>query len=740
MSAFTRQQRQGAGASIFHYSRKNIIAAAQGKWSKVVFYSVVVLLNRVWLLLMGGKQPTKPAEQNGLFPQLLKKTPFLRQLFGLHVGNPLSLYPQLPASALKNYLFEFPGVEKPLISIIIPVYNHCAYTFNCLLSLHNNILHHKAEIIVVNDCSTDETAEILEQIKGITVLNNGSNLGYLRSCNKGSEAAKGKFLLLLNNDVQATNDFITPLLHVFDTYNDAGAAGGKLIYPSGLLQEAGVLLFKDAHAMNIGRMDHPDYWMYNFTREVDYCSAALLMVKKEDWNAIDGFDTRYAPAYFEDSDLCLSLKHQLGKKTYYTPFASVIHFEGISSGTDETKGIKQYQQLNKNAFKQKWAPVLQQKPVFNSELLKQHVFINTLSAKKKILLFYPHIPEFDKDSGANRMKHILQILCSLADVYLFTDSYYNNYESVYAKELQQWGCRIIYRHDAASEKIFTVDELLKESFDHVWLTGFHLADKYFDKVYSLNQTIIYDTVDLHYLRFAREEQLNNQPSKRSQEIKTKELDFIRRAAVTYVVSEVELSLLKELQIGNVHMLSNIHIPVLENGLPFHERKDLLFIGGFHHQPNIDAVKWLKQEIMPLVWQKDAAITVHIVGSSPTDEIKGMQHANFIIHGFVEDVTPYFQKSKLFVCPLRYGAGVKGKIGQALEYNLPVVTTAVGSEGMSMQHGIHCWQADDAQSFADAIVHLYKHEADWNQLHTHAQEALKKFSPQAAEEELQKLFK
>ncbi|MBS4063407.1 MAG: glycosyltransferase [Chitinophagaceae bacterium] len=738
MSAFTRQQRQKTGASIFYYSRKNILAAAQRNWSKVLFYSVVVLLKRTWLLFMGGKQPTTFAEQRGLFPQLFKTTSSLQQLCGLHIGKPLSLYPQLPISSLKNYLFEFPGAERPLISIIIPVYNHCAYTFNCLLSLHNHILHHKVEIIIVNDCSTDETADILEQIKGITVLNNGSNLGYLRSCNKGAEEAKGKFLLLLNNDVQAINDFITPLLQVFDTYKDAGAAGGKLIYPSGLLQEAGVLLFKDAHAMNIGRMDHPEFWMYNFVREVDYCSAALLMVRKEDWTAVNGFDTRYTPAYFEDSDLCLSLKNQFNKKTYYTPFASVIHFEGISSGTDETKGIKQYQQLNKNAFVQKWARQLQQKPVFNADLLVKHVYENTLSVKKKVLLFYPHIPEFDKDSGANRMKHILQILCAMADVYLYVDSYYNNYESVYAKELQQWGCRIIYRHDAASNETFAVEEVLKHSFDHIWLTGFHLAEKYFDKVKATNSHIIYDTVDLHYLRFAREEQLNNQPSKRSQEIKTKELDFIRRAAITYVVSEVERALLKELQIGNVHILSNIHIPVQDQGLPFQERKDLLFIGGFHHQPNIDAVKWLKQEIMPLVWQKDASITVHIVGSSPTDEIKNMQQNNFIIHGFVKDVTPYFQSSKLFVCPLRYGAGVKGKIGQALEYHLPVVTTAVGSEGMGMQHGIHCWQAEDAHHFADAILYLYNNESDWNHIHSHAQEALKKFSPQTAAEELQKL--
>lgn len=735
MSAFTRKQRQQTGAAIFFYSRKNIIAAARHQWNKVFFYSALILFKRFWLLLMGGRNKGKQTAQHRLFPGLLKTTPAFKQLFGLHAGKPFTLYAQQKTAVLKNFLFEFPQVENPVVTIIIPVYNHAAYTFNCLLSLHNHISHHNAEIIVVNDRSTDETAELLEQINGITVLNNSSNLGYLRSCNKGAMAAKGKFLLLLNNDIQAVDDFITPLLQIFDSFKHAGAAGGKLIYPSGLLQEAGVLVFKEAHAMNIGRMEHPDFWMYNFVREVDYCSAALLMIKKEDWIAVDGFDERYAPAYFEDSDLCFALKHKLGKQVFYTPFASVVHFEGISSGTDETKGVKQFQQLNKHAFAQKWSSVLAAKPVFTPSFLYKHVYENQITPKKKVLVIYPHIPEYDKDSGANRMKHILQILCTLADVYLYSDSYYNNYESVYAKELQQWGCRVIYRHDAAPENTFVLDELLKESFDYVWLTGFHIAEKYFNQIASGNSKIIYDTVDLHYLRFSREEQLNQQPSQQSEKIKSKELECIQRASVTYVVSEVELKLLQDLQIGNVHILSNIHTPLQEKGLSFKERSGLLFIGGFHHQPNVDAVKWLKKEIMPLVWQQDDSITVHIIGSSPSDEVKALQETNFIIHGFVEDVSTYFQTAKLFVCPLRYGAGVKGKIGQALEYHLPVVTTSIGSEGMGMQHGVHCWLANNPADFAAAIIHLYKNENDWTHVQENAQAALKKFSPQVAAEEL-----
>lgn len=746
MSSFSRKQRQRTGQRIFYFTKKNILAAAKRKWHKALFYSILVLVLKGVYFLLGGK-PEKnhaPPIRSFLFPELLENelTVNVKTLLGLQLPLPFRLYKNNRIETLKKYQFKIPETEIPEVSIILPTYKNYSYTFNCLLSLANVIENYQlsCEIIVVNDCSPDETAIWLQQISGIKVIHNETNLGFLRTVNRGASIAIGKYFLLLNNDTQAGTDFITPLLSVFKEKKDSGAVGGKLIYPSGLMQEAGAYVFSDGAAQNFGRWDHPSFWMYNFLKQADYCTGALLMVSRECWKIAGGLDERYVPIYYEESDLCFQIKYLQNKRIYYTPLSCVVHFEGITSGTDITQGIKKYQEINRQKFAVKWEPQLKLHSHQSNVTTNHYNSITTSKFKQKILIVYPHIPEFDKDSGANRMKHILQILCTMADVYLYSDSYYNNYQSRYARELQQWGCRVIYRHDMAAADTYHLDEILKNQFDYIWLTGFHLAEKYFNKVFTLNKNIIYDTVDLHYLRFAREEQLNNQVLKRSQDIKTKELDFIHRAAITYVVSEAELTLLKDLNLKNIHILSNIHIPVQEHGLSFKERKDLLFIGGFHHQPNIDAVQWLKNEIMPLVWQNDKTITVHIIGSSPTDEIKAMHQDNFMIHGFVENVIPYFQSSKLFVCPLRYGAGVKGKIGQALEYNLPVVTTAVGSEGMGMQHGIHCWQADDAQSFADAILHLYNNESDWNQVHAHAQEALQKFSPEAAEDELKQLFK
>jgi O-antigen biosynthesis protein len=743
MSSFTRKHRQKAGIAWFTYSKKNILAAAGKKWHKVFFYSFLIVVLKTLYFLLGGKNDVKESRQSFalLFPELLENETIvkLKVFFGLRVPLPFKLYKNSSIDVIKGYQFQIPTCETPEVSIIIPTYKNYNYTFNCLLCLANIIKNYQlsCEVIVVNDCSPDGTADLLKQINGVRVVQNETNLGFLRSVNHGASVAKGNYFLLLNNDTQSGENFISPLVSMFKEKNNAGAAGGKLIYPSGLMQEAGAYVLSNGSAQNFGRWDHPDFWMYNFVKPADYCTGALLMISKECWQEAGGFDERYVPIYYEESDLCFQIKHIQKKQIYYTPLSCIVHFEGITSGTDVKKGDKKYQETNRQKFSDKWANQLTGYP---SNYIEGTAKFYDSGHRKKVLIIYPHIPEFDKDSGANRMKHILQILCTMADVFLYVDSYYNNYQSSYARELQQWGCRIIYRHDMALPETFIPDELLKQSFEYVWLTGFHLTEKYFEKVKSYHQRIIYDTVDLHYLRFSREEQVSQTTSHRSEEIKTKELDFIKRAVITYVVSEVEEKLLKELQTGNVHILSNIHVPVEYKSLPFDERKDLLFIGGFHHQPNIDAVKWLKQDIMPLVWQKNAAIKVHIVGSNPTDEIKQLQQNNFLIHGFVPDVSHFFTESKLFVCPLRYGAGVKGKIGQALEYHLPVVTTAVGSEGMGMRHGYHCWQADDTQSFADAILHLYETETDWKHIHQYAREALEKFSPATALQELNRLMK
>ena len=255
----------------------------------------------------------------------------------------------------------------PATTIIIPVYNHAAFTEKCLEQLKKTLPDtFCGEVIVVDDHSTDETPHLLARMADdwpvLRIIRNEKNLGFINNCNKAAEAATGEFLLFLNNDTLPQPGWFLALLNTFQQYPDAGAVGGKLIYPDGTLQEAGGLLFSDGSGWNFGRNDPAtDHPLYNHVRAVDYCSGALLATRRALFRALGGFDTQYQPAYYEDADYCFKVRRQ-GLTVYYQPESVVIHFEGISSGTEVTASVKRYQVVNREKFVDTWRDVLQHHP------------------------------------------------------------------------------------------------------------------------------------------------------------------------------------------------------------------------------------------------------------------------------------------------------------------------------------------------------------------------------------------
>ncbi|MFZ4414006.1 MAG: glycoside hydrolase family 99-like domain-containing protein, partial [Bacteroidales bacterium] len=251
-------------------------------------------------------------------------------------------------------IIEFPMSDKtPLVSIIIPVYNQWEYTYSCLDSILKNSDDILYEVILADDNSTDETRFVEKYVKNIYVIRNEKNLGFLFNCNNAAKFAKGKYILFLNNDTLVQAEWLKWLIKPLNEKADVGLTGAKLVFSTGQLQEAGGIVFKDGSAMNYGREDSPDQSQYNYLKDVDYCSGACICVRKELWVKLNGFDPQYAPAYYEDTDLAMQIK-SLGYRTVYQPKSIVIHFEGISNGTDISQGIKKKQVENQIKFYNKW--------------------------------------------------------------------------------------------------------------------------------------------------------------------------------------------------------------------------------------------------------------------------------------------------------------------------------------------------------------------------------------------------
>jgi GT2 family glycosyltransferase/glycosyltransferase involved in cell wall biosynthesis len=642
----------------------------------------------------------------------------------------------LPIASLPIESIQFPVVADIEVSIVIPVFNQFQFTHACLASLQEAEEQIGFEVIVVDDCSTDETGELIPQIQGVVYLRNETNAGFIASCNRGASRARGKYLMFLNNDTIVTKGWLTALVDTFSFEIKAGIVGSKLVYADGRLQEAGGIIWRDASGWNYGKFDDPQKPEYNYLREVDYCSGAALMIPKALFASIGGFDTRYAPAYYEDTDLSFKVRDQ-GYQVLYQPRSEVIHYEGATGGTDVSAGTKKHQEINRSVFAEEWAAELRRKPQVGDVALAQQ----PPPGRKNILVIDHYVPMPDRDSGSLRMFQILRLLHQLGHCVTFIPDNLANI-APYTGELQKRGIEVWYHPYIKSIR----DYLAKNGarYDVVILSRCDFARKHIDNVrlYAPQSRVIFDTVDLHFLRENRQARLTSDSAvlEQAQEKERLEHALIDQADETWVVSEVEQRLLQRNRPGkSIQLVSNI-VDIPGASTPFALRRDWLFIGSFQHTPNVDAMIFFLREIYPLVQRHLADAKFYIIGEKVPPEIIALATENIVITGVQSDVRPFFEGIKLSIAPLRFGAGVKGKINQSMAWGVPVVATSLAVEGMELIPGEDILIADEPEQFATALVTLYQSEELWNRL---SQNGIEKtqlhYSVEVALEKLSVLF-
>lgn len=244
-----------------------------------------------------------------------------------------------------------------VVSVIVPTFGKVGYTLRCLASMARCLPAAAIEIIVVDDASPDPEIAQLARVRGIRLVVNQANLGFLRSCNAAARLARGEFVFFLNNDTQVLPDWLDPMVALMRARAHAGAVGCKLLFADGRLQEAGAIVWDNATGLTYGRGDDPDRPEFNYVREVDYVSGAALLVRAELFARLGGFDEMFAPAYCEDSDLAFRIR-QLGLKVLYQPRSRIVHFEGVTNGIDLTRGIKRFNEVNQPKLRARWSPEL----------------------------------------------------------------------------------------------------------------------------------------------------------------------------------------------------------------------------------------------------------------------------------------------------------------------------------------------------------------------------------------------
>lgn len=635
------------------------------------------------------------------------------------------LYPQGVVSSLKispvdiqvqkakdDYApLQVPKWEKPEVSIIIPVYNQFEYTYACVESIIRNSGEVSYEILIADDCSTDLTEQIDDIIGGLHTIHNEKNLRFLLNCNHAAKQARGEYILFLNNDTQVQENWLEPLVSLMQKDPSIGMTGSKLVYPDGRLQEAGGILWSDGSAWNYGNRSDPNAPEYNYVKEVDYISGASICIRRELWEEIGGFDERFVPAYCEDSDLAFEVRRH-GYKVVYQPLSVVVHFEGVSNGTDVASGQKAYQVVNQKKFFEKWQQILTQDHYPNGE----KVFLARERGRNaKVLLMVDHyVPQYDKDAGSRTVFQYLKLFAESGyHVKFIGDNFFPH--QPYTQVLQQMGVEVLYGNWYAKNW----KEWLRENggcIEYAFLNRPHISVKYIDEVRKYTKAFIaYYGHDLHFLREYREYELTGDKGhlQDSVEWKEKELALMRKADIAYYPSVVEEQEIHRIapEVNVKAIPAYLFADVPDADYSASSRQDVMFIGGFGHRPNVDAVVWLAKEIMPRLNTSLPGLVVHILGSNPPKEVTDLQTENLRIEGFVTDerLEQYYRECRMAIVPLRYGAGIKGKVVEAMRYGMPVLTTSVGAEGMIGAEGILAVE-DTPEDFAARFVSLYEDHA------------------------------
>ncbi len=623
--------------------------------------------------------------------------------------------------------------EAPVASIIIPVFNKLAYTAACLDSLVGHVQRTPFEVIVVDDCSTDETPDFLGRCSGLKAIRNKENSGFIASCNAGAQAASTDLLVFLNNDTTVTEGWLDALVETFQGIPDAGIVGARLAYPDGRLQEAGGIIFSDASGWNYGRNEDPAEPQYNFTAEADYVSGACLALSRQLFEQLGGFDTHYAPAYYEDTDLCFRVR-QAGYKVYCQPACTIIHHEGVSSGTDESSGTKRYQAINREKFRSRWATELSSQPEHRIDSDRPDPVRRARfhRAEGRALLIDATTPMPDHDSGSVRFTAMLELMVEKGWLVSFAPQNLK-WEGRYSEALQRAGVEVL-----TAPAVTSLEAWLKSyghDLDLVLVSRHYVLEPLLKllRKHCPNAGVIFDTVDLHFLREERQAELGGSAAmqRAAQQTRDTELSLMRDSDVTLVVSPVEQRLLSELvPDADVRVLSNIH-SVRGRQQGWSNRRDLIFVGGFQHPPNVDAAEWLIDDIFPRIRAALPDVCLHLIGSRMPEALREKVSDGVRVHGFVEDLEPFLTGCRLSVAPLRYGAGVKGKVNQAMAWGLPVVATACAAEGMFLVDGQDVLLAESSEAFAAAVVRAYTDETLWETLSDGGLANVKRYFSRAA---------
>lgn len=637
-------------------------------------------------------------------------------------ADTLALPPVEPASQadVPVHGLEFPVHDEPAVSVVVTAFGEFEHTRNCLESIAASGDATPFEVLLVEDASGEARMARFANVGGLRYLANARNMGFLRSANLAARAARGRFLVFLNNDTCVYPGWLDALVRSFDLLDGCGLAGSRLEYPNGELQEAGAIVWSDGSGCNVGRGGNPCAETFQTAREVDYVSGASMIIETRLFDELGGFDERYAPAYYEDTDLAFRVRER-GLRVYYQPESRVRHVEGLSHGTDEVTGGKAAQARNRTLFAARWGAELQRGHLAPGE----HPFLARARSQllKSVLVVDRHAPQTDRDAGSRAIWQLLRVMqhAGLA-VWFWSLSEQDDPACIAA--LRRHGIETMAGGpDALTDWLNSHGVYV----DNVVLSRPLIAEACIDAcLSSTSARMVYYGHDIHHHRIAEDARLHDDPSLAAQAAALQGIEeslWSRMDAVLYPSDEETAHVRTVLEVAG-HPACALTVPLFAFGsrstavddrpAALAARREVIFVGGFGHVPNVDGAIWLVREIWPLIREMDPTLRLVLVGADPTDELLASAADDIEVTGRIseESLSAHYARARVAIAPLRFGAGLKGKVVEAMRHGVPCVATRVGAQGFGDAESLRV--ADDPAAIADAVVALGRDDVAWRQ--------------------------
>lgn len=605
---------------------------------------------------------------------------------------------------------DFTCAGVPVLSAILVVYNKFELTMRALASLRQNYAG-AIELVVVDNASTDDTRLLGEFVLGAKIIRTARNLGFLRGANLALAQVSAAALLYLNNDIELSYGAVALALRQLDGAADVGAVGGKIIRSNGKLQEAGSILWNEGTALGYMRDASPLVPEANFVRDVDFCSAVFLLCRTALVRELGGFDEGFAPAYYEDVDLCVRMI-QAGYRVVYDPAVCLTHLEFGSASTAEASMA--LMRRGRRIFQKKHEGFLQGQHAPHSAM----VAARERGGRKRVLFIEDTVPLRRLGSGFVRSNDVVHAIAAAGygvDVFPLNGAPYD-VMSLYG-ELPE-GAEVL-----ADRNFDDLPAFLQERqglYDIIWVARTHNLSRVLPLLAGLKKVrLVLDTEAVTAPRAAMQAALRGETFD-AKEALAAECAVARKAHTVLAVNAAEAALLRKGRVKNVSVLGTARV-VTPTPAGVGARAGLLFVGAVHEagSPNHDALVYYVEQILPAlakIFGKPPLL--HVVGhTAPGVDLNALARHKYVrLHGEMADVTSLYNEARLFVAPTRFAAGTPYKIYEAAAHGLPCVasTLLAGQLGWGAAE-ILAAPADDPALFAQAIAYLYRDEGLWGRL-------------------------